>query len=428
MDLRQLGRYEIVSAIGKGAMGVVYRAVDPMLQRTVAVKTVNLFLDDEELAEYEARFYQEAKAAGRLNHPNIVTIYDVGKEGKVAYMAMEFLEGRELKALLADKKPLPLSTALDIAAQVADGLAYAHENDIVHRDIKPANIMILKSGLAKIMDFGIARMRTSEVRTQTGVLLGSPPYMSPEQVLGRRADHRSDIFSLGVVLYQMLTGERPFTGTEMSAIMYNVVHLSPRAPSQLNPEVPDILNFVVAKALAKAPDARYQSTADFANDLRECRKYVESNVQPKVSINLQSFPDHLMTQLADGGRNAIPDDVSIPTTRKMDAAEAPVDAGEVPVALGISKAFDSYEATMRLATATSSSEQLEKMGAPAPARAPERKPPAATAAPPRPAAPPAKGRAANPAGARSAGSGRESLLFGAGIVIALAIAALIVFS
>lgn len=422
MDLKQLGRYEIVSAIGKGAMGVVYRAVDPMLQRTVAVKTVNLFLDEEELAEYEARFYQEAKAAGRLNHPNIVTIYDVGKEGQVAYMAMEFLEGKELKALLADKKPLALATALDIAAQVADGLAYAHENDIVHRDIKPANIMILKSGLAKIMDFGIARMRTSEVRTQTGVLLGSPPYMSPEQVLGRRADHRSDIFSLGIVLYQMLTGERPFTGTEMSAIMYNVVHLSPRAPSQLNPEVPDILNFVVAKALAKAPDARYQDTRDFANDLRECRKYVESNVQPKVSINLQSFPDHLMTQLADGGRNAIADDVSIPTTRKMDAAETPVEAAEVPVALGISKSFDSYEATMRLAAATSSGEQLEKTGARAAVTAPEQKPAAAGAS--RPAAAPAKVR---PAAAPPTRSGWESVLFGAGIVVALAIAALIVF-
>ena len=422
MDLKQLGRYEIVSAIGKGAMGVVYRAVDPMLQRTVAVKTVNLFLDEEELAEYEARFYQEAKAAGRLNHPNIVTIYDVGKEGQVAYMAMEFLEGKELKALLADKKPLALATALDIAAQVADGLAYAHENDIVHRDIKPANIMILKSGLAKIMDFGIARMRTSEVRTQTGVLLGSPPYMSPEQVLGRRADHRSDIFSLGIVLYQMLTGERPFTGTEMSAIMYNVVHLSPRAPSQLNPEVPDILNFVVAKALAKAPDARYQDTRDFANDLRECRKYVESNVQPKVSINLQSFPDHLMTQLADGGRNAIADDVSIPTTRKMDAAETPVEAAEVPVALGISKSFDSYEATMRLAAATSSGEQLEKTGARAAVTAPEQKPAAAGAS--RPAAAPAKVR---PAAAPPTRSGWESVLFGAGIVVGLAIAALIVF-
>ncbi|MFZ5558007.1 MAG: serine/threonine-protein kinase [Pseudomonadota bacterium] len=425
MDLKQLGRYEILSAIGKGAMGIVYRAEDPMLQRTVAVKTVNLFLDQDELADYEARFYQEAKAAGRLNHPNIVTIYDVGKEGHVAYMAMEFLEGRELKSLLAARKPLPLATALDIAAQVADGLAYAHANDIVHRDIKPANIMILNSGLVKIMDFGIARMRTSEVRTQTGVLLGSPPYMSPEQVLGRRADHRSDIFSLGIVLYEMLTGERPFTGSEMSAIMYHVVHLSPRAPSQLNSAVPDILDFIVAKALAKAPDARYQDTKDLANDLRECRKYVESNVQPNVSINPQSFPEHLMTQLADGGRDAMAGDGSIPTTRKMDAADAPPDGQETPVALGISKAFDSYEATMRLAVATGSQGQVNEIGA-------ELKPARPAATPKSPASGPRKAGAPAPRPPRAPrkpparGWNWEALIFGAGVAVALVVAALIV--
>lgn len=423
MELKNLGRYEILSPIGKGAMGVVYRAVDPMLQRTVAVKTINLFLDDDELAEYEARFFQEAKAAGRLNHPNIVTIYDAGKEGQVAYMAMEFLEGRELKSLLAGRKPLPLSQALDIAAQVADGLAYAHRNDVVHRDIKPANLMVLESGLVKIMDFGIARMRTSEVRTQTGVLLGSPPYMSPEQVLGRRADHRSDIFSLGIVLYEMLTGERPFTGSEMSAIMYHVVHLSPRAPSQLNPAVPDILNFVVAKALAKAPEARYQDTRDFANDLRECSKHLESNGQPNVSINVQAFPEHLMTELADGGRSAASADSSIPTTRKLDGAEIPAEAQEAPVALGISKAFDSYEATMRLAAATGNPERPEKIGAQGGATRPARSAGPAPSTPPQPSvAPPRDAGTAPTATPRR----WETLLFGAGIAVALAVAVFIV--
>jgi serine/threonine-protein kinase len=426
MELKQLGRYEILSAIGKGAMGVVYRAVDPMLQRTVAVKTINLFLDDDELAEYEARFFQEAKAAGRLNHPNIVTIYDAGKEGQVAYMAMEFLEGRELKSLLAGRKALPLPQALDIAAQVADGLAYAHRHEVVHRDIKPANLMVLESGLVKIMDFGIARMRTSEVRTQTGVLLGSPPYMSPEQVLGRRADHRSDIFSLGIVLYEMLTGERPFTGSEMSAIMYHVVHLSPRAPSQINPAVPDILNFIVAKALAKAPEARYQDTRDFANDLRECRKYVESNVQPNVSINVQAFPEHLLTELADGGRSAATEDGSIPTTRKLDGADAAPEAQEAPVALGISKAFDSYEATMRLAAATGMSAQAQRPGVPAGVARPQ--PPAGEAAPAAKTAAASPARAAGEARAPATTSRRwETLVFGAGIAVALAVAAFIVF-
>jgi len=198
---QQLGRYEILSELGQGAMGVVYKARDPVLDRVVAIKTINLTLPKDELAEYEARFYQEARAAGGLNHPNIVTIYDIGKSDRVAYMAMELLEGEELRSILSSHEPLPISEALDIGAQVAEGLAYAHERQIVHRDIKPANIMVVRDGLVKITDFGIARMRTNEVKTMTGMILGSPKYMSPEQVAGKRADHRSDLFSLGVLFY-----------------------------------------------------------------------------------------------------------------------------------------------------------------------------------------------------------------------------------
>ena len=194
---QQLGRYELLSELGQGAMGVVYKARDPVLDRVVAVKTINLTLPKDELSEYEARFYQEARAAGGLNHPNIVTIYDIGKSERVAYMAMEFLEGEELRSVLSAREPLPVELALDVAAQVADGLAYAHDRHIVHRDIKPANIMVVRDGLVKITDFGIARMRTNEVKTMTGMILGSPKYMSPEQVAGKRADHRSDLFSLG---------------------------------------------------------------------------------------------------------------------------------------------------------------------------------------------------------------------------------------
>ena len=356
---QQLGRYEIVGELGKGAMGVVYRAIDPVLQRTVAIKTIHLYLDPAEQAEYEARFYHEAKAAGRLSHPNIVTVYDVGKSGNIAYMAMELLEGRELKSLLAPRKPLPVAQALDIAAQVADGLAYAHEQEVVHRDVKPANIMITRSGLVKIMDFGIARMRASEIRTQTGVLLGSPSYLSPEQVLGKRADHRSDIFSLGIVLYEMLTGERPFSGAEITAIMYQIVHVSPRAPSVLNAEVPEILNFVVAKALAKSPEARYQDAREFARDLRECRKYVESRIQPNISINVDALPEHPASRLADGGSGTLLGDSDFPATRKVDAAPGPMAEVEPPVTLGISTHFDSFDATLRLVAATGAMEHFD---------------------------------------------------------------------
>src|SRR5580765_494660 len=202
-----LGRYKIISEIGQGAMGVVYKAVDPIIDRTVAIKTINLNLSKSELEEYELRFQQEIKAAGRLNHPNIVTIYDVGRTDEVAYMAMEFLEGKELKDIL----PAVAST-VDIIAQAAEGLGFAHENEIVHRDVKPSNIMIVRGGLAKITDFGIARMPASAVKTMTGLILGSPRYMSPEQVIGRNLDYRTDIFSLGVVLYETLTGLPPFDG------------------------------------------------------------------------------------------------------------------------------------------------------------------------------------------------------------------------
>ena len=217
---QQLGRYELLSELGQGAMGVVYKARDPVLDRVVAIKTINLTLPKDELSEYEARFYQEARAAGGLNHPNIVTIYDIGKSERMAYMAMEFLEGEELRSVLSHREPLPVTLALDIAAQVAEGLDYAHERHIVHRDIKPANIMIVRDGLVKITDFGIARMRTNEVKTMTGMILGSPKYMSPEQVAGKRADHRADLFSLGVVFYEMLTGHAPFMADNIHGIMY----------------------------------------------------------------------------------------------------------------------------------------------------------------------------------------------------------------
>lgn len=270
LNMRRLGRYMVREEIGRGAMGVVHRATDPSLGRMVAIKAVKLSADASDAAEYEARFYQEAKAAGSLNHPGIITIYDAGREDDWAYIAMEYLEGEELRDLMA-KGRMTLAVVLDIAAQVASALDFAHERGVVHRDIKPGNIMVLRDGKVKIMDFGIARMRVSAVKTRVGMLLGSPKYMSPEQVIGRRMDHRSDIFSLGVVLFEMIAGMAPFSGKDMAELMYAVVNTQQLRPSQLNPATPEMLDLIVAKALQKNTDIRYQSAREMADDLRACR-------------------------------------------------------------------------------------------------------------------------------------------------------------
>ncbi len=269
-----IGRYQILSELGRGAMGVVYRAIDPLLERSVAIKAVNLADALDEAAEYATRFQQEAKAVGRLAHPNIITIYDAGRDGDIAFMAMELLDGCELRSLIGRHGRLPVLEAIRIAAQVADGLAYAHERGVIHRDVKPGNIMILDSGVAKIMDFGIARMRSSDVRTKTGILLGSPKYMSPEQVLGRPIDGRSDIFSLGIVLHEMLTGSAPFAGDTVSNLMYQIATAPVTPPSHANAAVPQMLDFIVAKALAKEVEERYQSASELAADLRQCTEDV----------------------------------------------------------------------------------------------------------------------------------------------------------
>lgn len=273
MAFEKIGRYEIVSELGQGAMGVVYKAIDPLIERTVAIKTIKLDLSQEEQAHFEERFYREAKSAGRLNHPNIVTIYDVGKADDIAYMAMEFLEGQSLRAILDAHTAVPIDVIAETAAEVAAGLAYAHDHGVIHRDIKPANVMIVRNGLVKITDFGIALMPSAS-RTMVGKVFGSPKYMSPEQVVGQAVDGRSDIFSLGVVLYEMLTGESPFDGDNISTIMYRILNENPPQPKSLNPRVPSAFNYIAAKALAKHPDDRYQSAKDMGNDLRNYRNLV----------------------------------------------------------------------------------------------------------------------------------------------------------
>jgi serine/threonine-protein kinase len=279
--LEQIGRYRILGELGRGAMGVVYKAEDPSLDRVVALKTIRLGDDAEGRKEYEKRFFLEAKAAGKLTHPNIVTIFDFGEEEDLAYMAMEVLEGVDLRARMRGD-PIPVPEAADIALQVAEGLAFAHERGIVHRDIKPGNIMLLERGPVKIMDFGIARMRTADHKTSTGVVLGTPRYMSPEQIAGQPVDQRSDIFSLGTVLYEMLTQTSLFAGQDVNQIAHNVTYVDPTPPSRVNPEVPPMLDFVVARALKKDPEVRYQNAYELCADLRDALAEMRGRMPDKA--------------------------------------------------------------------------------------------------------------------------------------------------
>ena len=267
-----LGRYQVEKELGKGAMGVVYLGRDPKINRVVAIKTMALSqeFDEEELADVKERFFREAETAGRLNHPNIVTIFDAGEEHDLAYIAMEFLKGRDLVPQTKPGHLMPLPKVMDIAARVADALSYAHGNNVVHRDVKPANIMYeAESDQVKVTDFGIARI-TDSSRTKTGMVLGTPSYMSPEQLAGKKIDGRSDLFSLGVMLFQMVCGKLPFEGDSMAQLMFRIANEQHPDIRDLRPDVPDCLSAIIDRALAKDADARYQSGNDMAADLRTC--------------------------------------------------------------------------------------------------------------------------------------------------------------
>jgi serine/threonine-protein kinase len=265
------GRYRILRAIGKGAMGMVYQGLDPAIDRSVALKTIRVDqgADPQETEELRERLTREAKAAGKISHPNIVTIYDVGEENGMQYVAMEYLEGNTLENLLRRGIDWDYRTISKVMIQTCEALDYAHENGIVHRDIKPANIMILEGNKVKVMDFGIARVERSASLTQTGTALGTPNYISPEQLKGQPVDRRSDIFSLGVVFYEVLTHEKPFKGDTISALIYSILHTDPPRPSETNLDIPRIFDKIIAKALVKDPDLRFQRAKDIADILRK---------------------------------------------------------------------------------------------------------------------------------------------------------------
>jgi hypothetical protein len=272
MSVTHLGRYEIIGELGRGAMGRVFKARDPLIERIVASKTA--VCDGRSRVEGETseqRFFREAKSAGQLSHPNIVTIYDVGRDGDLAYIVMEFLEGRSLREVLDSGVALGADRIADIAAQVADGLAFAHANDLVHCDVKPANLMLLENGGVKIADFGVAVLPPRVVPVD-GTAIGSPKYMSPEQVTGQALDGRSDIFALGAVLYEMLTGLPPFSGDDLGAILQQVVNADPVAPSSRRCNLHAGLDAIVARAMAKDPDERYRTATEMALDLRRYRE------------------------------------------------------------------------------------------------------------------------------------------------------------
>lgn len=297
-----LGRYEIVAELGRGAMGVVYKARDPKIDRFVALKTISLAGQEPEAErEYRERFFFEAQAAGRLVHPGIVTIFDVGEEPqrRDPYIVMEYIDGQSLGKLLSgEKKRLPFNTALRLTEELAEALDYAHTQGVVHRDMKPANILVTEDGHAKIADFGIAKLNLAHL-TVPGQVLGTPAYMSPEQLEGDQVDGRSDLFSLGVILYSMITGYRPFQGNSATTVCFKVANRDPVPATALDSELPPELDSVLSRAMAKSPAERYQRGMEFAEDvrkLRECRLMQTSSTWVPTATSIMSGAGKSATQ------------------------------------------------------------------------------------------------------------------------------------
>jgi serine/threonine-protein kinase len=325
----KLGKYEIRGTLGRGAMGVVYDGWDPIIARRVAIKTVKIpDPSDTEAVEELARFRREAQAAGRLTHPNIVGIYDYGEDGDVAYIVMEFVDGPTLKSLLKDQARMALPDIVRVIDDVLAGLAFSHARGIVHRDIKPANVMISSDGRAKIADFGIARIESSSM-TQAGTVMGTPAYMSPEQFMGQTVDSRTDLYSTGVLLYELLTGEKPFDGG-MTAIMHKALHTEPPKPSQISVTAPPAMDAVVARAMAKRPEQRFPNAEAFAAAMREAA------AAPALAAGPEDSAD--ATMVSAPPRAAAPRPAPArPATAAAPAPAAPKQGGApvAPIAAGL---------------------------------------------------------------------------------------------
>ncbi|PYQ01858.1 MAG: hypothetical protein DMF82_18030, partial [Acidobacteria bacterium] len=268
-----IGRYQVLTSIGYGAMGAVYKAFDPLIKRTLAIKTIRLDIPrgSPQYRSFIDRFYHEARISGTLSHPNIVTLFDIGEENGLPYLAMEFVEGQTISSILERGERFPPEKVIALVSQIASAVDYAHSKGVIHRDIKPSNLILYEGERVKVTDFGIAKLVDAEM-TQSGTLLGTPSYMSPEQAMGDKLDGRSDIFSLGVCAFEMLSGEQPFPGTNVTSILYKLVHVDPIEPANLemNGLVPQKWHEVFSRVLAKKPDDRYQTASDFVQDLEYC--------------------------------------------------------------------------------------------------------------------------------------------------------------
>src|SRR5580658_8920258 len=301
------GRYEISGELGRGAMGVVYKAIDPVIGRTVAVKTIKLSEEGTGLSRPEllTRFQTEARAAGLLTHPNIVVVFDAGEEDGLYYITMELVEGKSLQAHLDGGQAFALPRVLRIMEQTCSALQFAHERNVVHRDIKPANIMLTADDTVKVTDFGTAKILQFGTMQQTAHVMGTPSYMSPEQVKGRAVDGRSDIFSLGVLLYEMVTGEKPFLGQNITTVIYKIVNEEPVPPRQIDPSIHPGISAVVMKALAKEPEARYQSCREMLEDLRSYRSIASGASPDKTQVvSNQGVPNATLPLGGSGAQGA----------------------------------------------------------------------------------------------------------------------------
>ncbi len=267
----KIGKYEIREQLGRGGMGTVYRAYDPVMDREVAVKVIlDLALDVPEIKE---RFYREARTAGKLSHENITIVHDVGEDKGRPFIVMEYLTGSDLRTLLERQEPMSAMQKIDIAVQICRGLAFSHSKEVVHRDVKPANIRVLDDGRVKIMDFGIARLGSSAL-TSTGAVMGTPYYMSPEQIQGKKVDPRADIFSCGVLLFELFTSQKPFRGEEPTSVMYKIVHEEPEGIDQLPRLYPEELSAILSRMLIKDPAARYQRLDDVVRELEIAKEHL----------------------------------------------------------------------------------------------------------------------------------------------------------
>jgi len=359
---KKLGKYEIQSVLGKGAMGVVYKAFDPNIERTVAIKTVRIDLVDPELtAQFIGRFKNEARAAGRLHHPNIVGIYEYGEDENVAFIAMEYIEGTGLRAHLDRKTRFDFPHVVAILSQLLLALDVAHERGVIHRDIKPANVILTPGGQVKVADFGIARIDAASL-TQTGMVLGTPSYMSPEQCQGLASDHRSDLFSAGVILYELLVGERPFTGSP-EMIAYRICNEAPRPPTAVATlTLPTGIDAVVMTALAKDPDQRFQSARDFHAALRKVAAQspgVDVSAPDLTLLNL-TVGEHVPAQLPSW------DDATLATVER-DLARFVGPVARVLVRNASSHAHDIGQLYALLATNISDREERRRFADIAPA-------------------------------------------------------------